>query len=107
VENLLMTKHEDENTDTLERALIQSYRSQPDVSQAVDVTQAVMRDIRRSMGERRRWAPATVLDQFVWRTATITAAVVLMATVLTVGLLRPDSPALLAEELEAVPLFAE
>jgi hypothetical protein len=50
------------------------------------------------------------LDQLVWRTATITAAVVLTAAVLTVGLWRPptgESPALVAEELEAVPFFGE
>ena len=104
-----MAKHDDKNLNALECALIDGYRSRPDVSEAVDVTQAVMRDIRRSVGEGSLWVPATVMDQLVWRTATITAAVVLMATVLTVGLLRPigDSPAPVAEELESVPLFAE
>jgi hypothetical protein len=50
------------------------------------------------------------LDQLVWRTATITAAVVLMAALLTVGLLRTpagDSPSLVAEEFESVPLFED
>ena len=105
-----MAKSDDENLNALERGLIDGYRSRSDVSPAVDVTQTVMREIRRSIGERSRWGPAAVLDQVVWRTATITAAVVLMATVLTIGLLRPptgDSPALVAEELESVPLFGE
>jgi anti-sigma factor RsiW len=105
-----MTPYDGEHLNRLERALIENYRSRSDVSRTVDVTQDVMRDIRRSATERSRWMPAMVLDQLVWRTATITAAVVLMATVLTVGLLRPpgwDSPALVAEELEAVPLFGE
>ena len=105
-----MTQHDEKSLNELERALIDSYRLRPDVLQAVDVTRDVMRDIRRSAAERSRWAPAAVLDQLVWRTATITAAVVLMATVLTVGLLRPlmvDSPALVAEEFESVPLFGE
>ena len=103
-----MAKHDDKNLNALECALIDGYRSRPDVS-AVDVTQAVMRDIRRSVGEGSLWVPATVMDQLVWRTATITAAVVLTATVLTVGLLRPlgDSSTPVAEELESVPLFAE
>jgi hypothetical protein len=105
-----MTIHDDENLNTLERALIDGYRSQSDVSRAVDVTQDVMRDIRRPAMEPSRWTPAAVLDQLVWRAATITAAVVLVATVLTVGLLRPpsgDTRALVAEELESVPLFGE
>src|SRR5262245_29203584 len=104
-----MTHHDDERINALERALIEGYRSRSDRSTG-DVTQSVMREIRRAVGERSRWAPAAVLDQLVWRTATITAAVVLMATVLTVGLLRPtigESPALVAEEFESVPLFGE
>ena len=102
-----MATHDDEKLNALERALIDGYRSRSNVSQAIDVTQDVMRDVRRL---ERRWTPATVMDQLVWRTATITAAVVLMATVLTVGLFRPptgESPALVAEELESVPLFGE
>lgn len=95
----------------LERTLIESYRSRSDLpSGSVDVTQEVMRDIRRSAGERRWWAPLVVFDQLVWRTATITAAVVLMVTVLTVGLFGPqtgESAGLLAEEFESVPLFGD
>ncbi|HKY70832.1 MAG TPA: hypothetical protein VJL88_02845 [Nitrospira sp.] len=104
-----MTPHDDEKLNALERALIGGYRSRSNVSQDVNVTQDVMRDIRRS-GERQRWPTAIVLDQLVWRTATITAAVVLVATMVTVGLLRPpagENPALVAEELESVPLFGE
>ena len=104
-----MTHQDDERINALERALIEGYRSGFDRS-TVDVTQSVMREIRRSVGERSRWAPAAVLDQLVWRTATITAAVVLMATVLTVGLLRTpggDNPALVVEEFESVPLFED
>jgi hypothetical protein len=104
-----MIHHEDEKLNALERALIDGYRSRSSVSQGIDVTQDVMRDIRRLATERSRWTPAAVLDQFVWRTATITAVVVLMATMLTVGLFRPpttESP-VVAEELESVPLFGE
>ena len=105
-----MTDHDETSVNALERALIDGYRSQSRVSLAVDVTQDVMRDLRRSATERSRWTPAAVLDQLVWRTATITAAVVLMATMLTVGLWRPptvESPVLVAEELESVPFFGE
>jgi hypothetical protein len=105
-----MIDHDDESVNSLERALIGAYRSQSEVSPPVEVTRDVMRDIRRAAAERTRWTPTTVLDQLVWRTATITAAVVLTATMLTVGLWRPatvEQPALVAEELESVPLFAE
>jgi hypothetical protein len=101
-----MMAHREDDIHNLERALIESYRSRSDLSfETVDVTQEVMRDIRRSTGERGWWAPVDVLDQLVWRTATITAAVVLMMTVLTVGLLRPqigESQTALAEEFESV-----
>jgi anti-sigma factor RsiW len=105
-----MTHHHDERVNALERALVDAYRSQSSSAGDVDVTQTVMREIRRSGAARGRWAAATVLDQLVWRTATITAAVVLMAALLTVGLLRTpagDSPSLVAEEFESVPLFED
>ncbi|HSF70072.1 MAG TPA: hypothetical protein VLA47_06800 [Nitrospira sp.] len=105
-----MTHHDDKNLDILERALMDGYRSRSKVPHDVNVTQEVMRDVRQSAGERQQWAAATVLDQLVWRTATITAAVVLVATMVTVGLLRPPAeknPVLVAEELESVPLFGE
>jgi hypothetical protein len=105
-----MTHHDDESLNLLERALLEGYRSRSEGSHDVNVTQDVMREIRQSADERSRWAPAAVLDQLVWRTATITAAVVLMATVLTVGFLRPsvgDGPTLVVEEFESVPLFGD
>jgi hypothetical protein len=105
-----MMRHDDDRLNSLERALIEAYRAQSQVSPPVDVRRDVMRDVRRSATERSRWTPATVLDQLVWRTATITAAVVLTASVLTVSLWRPSlapNPVLVAEELESVPLFDE
>jgi len=100
--------HHDDDLRKLERVLIESYRSHSDrSSEAVDVTQAVMRDVRDSDDERTWWTPFVVLDQLVWRTAAITAAVVLMMTMLlTVDLFRPQSgetQSLIAEELESVP----
>ena len=102
--------HHDDDIQKLERVLTESYRSRSDLpSGSIDVAHDVMREIRRSTGERAWWTPS-VLDQLVWRTATITAAVVLMVTMLTVGLIRPqtgESGGLLAEELDSVPLFAD
>ena len=105
-----MTHHDEERIRVLERALMEGFRSRSDILRDVDVTQAVMRDIRRSEAERSRWTPTSVLDQLVWRTATITAAVVLTASILTVGLFRGpagENPALLAEEFDSVPLFGD
>jgi hypothetical protein len=98
----------DEKIQKLERALSEAYRSQPD-RHVGDMTQPVMRAVRQSAGERERWIP-TVVDQLVWRTATIAAAVVLTVTVFTVGTFqttRGENNGLLAEEFESAPLFAE
>jgi hypothetical protein len=102
--------HPDENVDKLERALSDSYRARTDLRfNTVDVTQRVMRDIRRAGSEPGWRTPSVVFDQLVWRTATITAAVVLTVTVLTIGWFRPQigENFLLAEEFESVPLFGE
>src|SRR3712207_6830759 len=102
-----MTLHDDRTTD-LERALKEAYLFRSDAAPDVDVTQAVMREIRRSGNASIRWGPAALLKQLVWRTATITAAVVLVATMLTVGLLRTpaaDGPSVVVEDFEPVPLF--
>lgn len=106
-----MMKHSDDEIPKLERALTESYRSRPDLSVgAVDVTQDVMRAIRQSTSEPSQWIPAVLLDQLVWRTATIAAAVVLVVAVLTVGVFGPtsgESAGLLAEEFESTPLFGD
>lgn len=98
----------DDRIDTVERALTEAYRAS--AIGEVDVTQAVMRDIRRSVDDGSRWGPSVVLDQLVWRAATITAAVVLAVTVLTVGMFRTtpgESAWLLVEEFESAPLFGD
>jgi len=106
-----MLKHSDDEIHKLERALTESYRSQPDHSVgAVDVTQDVLRAIRQSTSEPSQWIPAALLDQLVWRTATIAAGVVLVVAVLTVGVFGPtsgESAGLLAEEFESTPLFGD
>ena len=101
-----MNQHTDKDIRKLERALLESYRSES-VPHDVDVTQQVMRDVRRLDIERGGWTPPAMLDQFIWRTATRAAAVVLIAAMLTVGLFRSQSegPAFIGEELEPVPLF--
>jgi hypothetical protein len=106
-----MMVHREDEIQKIERALTEAYRSQPDIPLGgVNVTQDVMRDIRRSRGESGRWIPTVVLDQLVWRAATIAAAVVLVVTVLTVGVLRTtagESAGLLVEEFESAPLFGD
>lgn len=104
-----MNQHTDSDVHKLERALTDSYRSLSNASSEVDVTQQVMRDVRRLDTERGEWAPPAMLDQLIWRTATRAAAVVLIAAILTVGLFRSqsDGPALIAEDFESAPLFED
>ena len=74
-----MMAHRDDEIHTLEQALTETYRAQPDLQfDGVKLTQDVMRDIRQSTSDSGRWIPAVVLDQLIWRTATIAAAVVLV-----------------------------
>jgi hypothetical protein len=106
-----MMGYRDDEINKLERALTETYRSRPDIPlDKVNVAQDVMRAIRRSAGEGGRWIPSVVLDQIVWRTATIAAAVVLVVTILAVGMFQPtagESAGLLAEEFESTPLFGD
>ena len=104
-----MNQQTDNDIRKLERALADSYRSRSSVSNEVDVTQQVMRDVRRLGIERGGWTPPVMLDQLIWRTATLAAAVVLMVTMLTVGLFRPqwEGSALIAEDFESAPLLGD
>jgi hypothetical protein len=106
-----MMGYRDDEISTLERALTETYRSRPDIPFVeIDVTQDVMRAIRRSTGEGGRWIPSVLLDQIVWRTATIAAAVVLVVTILTVGMFRAtagENTGLLADEFETASLYGD
>lgn len=106
-----MMERSDDKIHTVEHALTEVYRTgAASAISEVDVTQAVMRDIRRSVDDGNQWGASVVLDQLVWRTATITAAVVLAVTVLTVGMFQttPGERAwLLAEEFDSAPLFGD
>jgi hypothetical protein len=106
-----MMVQRDHEIEKLERALTEAYRARPDLpSGAVDVTHGVMREIRQLPGVGASWIPTVVLDQLVWRTATITAAIVLVVTIFTVGVIRPtsgESAGLIAEEFESTPLFGD
>ncbi|MBA5867715.1 MAG: hypothetical protein GDA67_13570 [Nitrospira sp. CR1.3] len=106
-----MMEHRDDKVHKLERALTEVYRSRPDFpAGTIDVTHNVMRAIRQSAGEGSRLMPSIVLDQLVWRTATIAAAIVLCVTVFTVSVMRTtpgESAGVLAEELESAPLYGD
>jgi hypothetical protein len=105
-----MISKDKEQIDKLERLLTGAYRAGSDrLSDRVDVTQRVMRDIRRAAGGRGWWTASVLPDELVWRTATVAAAAVLFMTVLTVGIAQTGAGEswLLAEELEATPLFGE
>ncbi len=62
-----MNQHTDHDIRKLERALIDSYRSQSRVSYEIDITQQVMRDVRRLGIERGGWTPPAMLDQLIWQ----------------------------------------
>ncbi|HWV46578.1 MAG TPA: hypothetical protein VN039_11260 [Nitrospira sp.] len=103
---------QDDEVLKLERALTEVYRSQPEASSSsVEVTQEVMRQIRQLTSSKNSvWVQSSVLDQLVWRTAAITAAVVMIVTILTVETLRTtadESGVLLADEFESAPLFGD
>ena len=100
--------YRDDQINKLERALIETHRVGRDPSaDGLDVTPNVMRDIRRLTGDPGPWAPAVILDQLVWRAATITAALVLVATVFGVGALRTvgETQDAFYEDFETAPLF--
>lgn len=105
-----MSYHDDE-IHKLERALIQVYRARPDLHvEGVRLTQDVMRDIRQTTGASGWRSPSVALDQLVWRTAAIAAAVVLIVTAFTVVVLRTTAEergVVLAEEFELTPLLGE
>ncbi|MDF0643210.1 MAG: hypothetical protein P0111_04215 [Nitrospira sp.] len=96
----------------LERALTDAFRVP--VDHPVDhgeMTRRVMRTLRRSAdaGAQGQGSTSGLLDQLVWRVATIAAAVVLAFSVVTVQALRTSTgeSTVLAEEFEATPLFGD
>lgn len=95
----------------LEQALTEAYRLRTDERTGeVDVSRRVMQTIRQSRVVPDQWATSTMLDEVVWRTATVAAAVVLVVTMLMVGVLHRsplEQAGLLTEEFDSAPLFAE
>jgi hypothetical protein len=94
----------------LERGLAETFRLSDETVTHVNVVDRAMRTIRRSALDTQSRAAANMLDELVWRTATITAAVVLVATMLMVGVLHKpplQHAGLLAEEFDSAPLFGE
>ncbi len=96
----------------LERALREVYCSQSEPSSdSAEVTQDVMRHIRQLTSSKSIvWMQSAVLDQLVWRTAVIAAAVVMIGTILSMDTFRTtagESGVLLADEFESPPLLGE
>jgi hypothetical protein len=109
-----MMARQKDDIDQLERALTEVYRSRSDADldsvQLSRLSRRVMRDIRQAPGVQGDSIPTVVLEQLVWRTATIAAAVVLVVTVLTAGALRSmpeETVAAAAEEWDSAPLFGD
>jgi hypothetical protein len=100
-----------ERIDTLEHVLTQAHRARADgSSNRVDVISSVMREVQHISGRNRSRLLSALPGEFIWRTATIAATVVLLMTVLTVQLLRPgarENADVWAEEFEVVSLLTE
>lgn len=106
-----MISPDNKGVDKLERALTEAYRSKADAGiDSVDATRRVMHDIRQPAGKERWRLSWVVLDELVWRTATIAAALVFIVAVLTVEFVRTpgdENALLLAEDFETAPFFGE
>ncbi len=105
-----MTGQPDDQLRKLEQVLIETYRGQPGSPLSDTFIQRVMSEIRQGDSRNSRWAWAIGIDQLVWRTATVTAALVLIVAVCTVGVVRAtggSSAALFAEEFEPGPLLGD
>ncbi len=105
--------YSDDELKKLERALTEAFHVPADrPADPGEMTRRVMRTLRRSAdaGGQGQGIASGLLDQLVWRVATIAAAVVLAVSVLTVQVLRTstgESTLLLAEEFETTPLFGD
>lgn len=101
--------YSDHELKKLERALTEAFRVPVDhPTDRGEMTRRVMRTLHRSVDAGAQ-GTSGLLDQFVWRVATIAAAVVLAVSVFTVQALRTSTgeSMLLAEEFEATPLFGD
>lgn len=107
--------YSDDELKKLERALAETFQVPVDhPADQGEMARRVMRTLRRSadaggLGQATGIASG-LLDQFVWRVATIAAAAVLAVSVLTMQVLRTttgESTLLLAEEFDATPLFGD
>jgi len=105
--------YSDDELKKLERALTEAFHIPIDrPADQSEMARRVMRTLHRSAdaGGQEIGITSGLLDQFVWRVATIAAAVVLAVSVFTVQMLRTstgESTLLLAEEFEATPLFGD
>ena len=105
-----MTGQPDDQIRKLEQALIETYRAQPGPALSDTFMQRVMSDIRQGASRSSRLGWAVGIDQLVWRAATVTAALVLIVAVCTVGVVRATGGAsggLFPEEFEPGPLLAD
>lgn len=103
-----MTGRAGDDQRTLERALTETYRGQADPVLGDDLAQHVLREIRQQTSPDGRPARAVWVEQLVWRTATVTAAVVLVMAVFAVGVVRTtraEPAGWPADGLAALPLL--
>jgi hypothetical protein len=100
----MMTAH-DENMQKIERALIEAHRARSAPPLGQGWAEQLMQDIHRA---EVRPKPLHGVEQLVWRTAAIAAAVALIVTVSIVAWSwAPSNEGMgpLTEEFESAPLF--
>ncbi|MBD0315482.1 MAG: hypothetical protein ICV75_02215 [Nitrospiraceae bacterium] len=105
-----MTRRVADHYPRLEQALMDAYRAQAEPPLRDELAQEVLREIRRQTSRRSRPSGMDWVDDLVWRTATVTVAVVVVMTVFAVGVVRTTSGepmATIAEGFASVPWLGD
>lgn len=105
-----MTRLNDENLKTVERALTEAHRSRQEPSLGADWTLRVMRDIRREASGHGQSMMSPGLDRLVWRIAAVAAVLALVFTGSVLLYTNRDAvelAALLSNEVDGVVPFGE
>ena len=105
-----MTRLNDDNLKKIERALAEAHRSRQEPSLGPDWSLHLMQDIRREANGPQQSRIARGLDQLVWRTAAVAAALALVFTGSVLFYSNRDAAeltALLSNEVDVVVSLSE
>ena len=99
---------DDETIRRLEQAIAEAHRTRPVPLLGSEWGERVMRDVRRAANAGVRGVVAPVVEQLVWRTAGLAAAVALVMTASLFAwshMSSPDGVGAATEELESAQLY--